>query len=205
LAAKGLTFRGSNCGCWFLAPLGKPQVKKLEKELYPLSISPLKIQQSLIRTILKGNIVSSIARSPTAYSLLSIHLVERSLQSTRMPDLPPVYIVSAVRTPIGSFLGSLSSLTAPQLGSHAIKGMGHTRSSYTWRRLIKLPAALQRVPEIKPSDVEEVFFGNVISAGYIQRHRVTLYVLTTAPASARIQHANVHSVPASGMQQSAQR
>ncbi|KAF7511391.1 erg10, acetyl-CoA C-acetyltransferase [Endocarpon pusillum] len=64
-----------------------------------------------------------------------------------MPDLPPVYIVSAVRTPIGSFLGSLSSLTAPQLGSHAIK------------------AALLRVPEIKPSDVEEVFFGNVISAG----------------------------------------
>jgi hypothetical protein len=27
------------------------------------------------------------------------------------------------------------------------------------------PAALQRVPEIKPSDVQEVFFGNVISAG----------------------------------------
>ncbi|KAI9783456.1 MAG: erg10, acetyl-CoA C-acetyltransferase [Peltula sp. TS41687] len=63
-----------------------------------------------------------------------------------MSDLPPVYIVSAVRTPLGSFQGSLSSLTAPQLGSRAIK------------------AALDRVPSIKPEDVEEVFFGNVLSA-----------------------------------------
>ncbi|KAL9110049.1 MAG: hypothetical protein Q9227_005388 [Pyrenula ochraceoflavens] len=64
-----------------------------------------------------------------------------------MPDLPDVYIVSAVRTPIGGFLGSLSGLTATELGSHAIK------------------AALQKVPEIKPENVEEVFFGNVLSAG----------------------------------------
>lgn len=63
-----------------------------------------------------------------------------------MAGLPPVYIVSAVRTPIGSFLGSLSNLSATQLGSHAIK------------------AALERAPEIKPEDVEEVFFGNVLSA-----------------------------------------
>ncbi|OAG41474.1 hypothetical protein AYO21_04416 [Fonsecaea monophora] len=62
------------------------------------------------------------------------------------PSLPSVYIVAVARTPVGSFLGSLSSLTAPQLGSHAIK------------------AALERVPEIKPQDVEEVFFGNVLSA-----------------------------------------
>ncbi|EAS36908.3 acetyl-CoA C-acetyltransferase [Coccidioides immitis RS] len=63
-----------------------------------------------------------------------------------MSSRPPVYIVSAARTPLGSFLGALSSLTAPQLGSHAIK------------------AALERVPEIKAEDVEEVFFGNVLSA-----------------------------------------
>ncbi|KAJ9657777.1 erg10, acetyl-CoA C-acetyltransferase [Neophaeococcomyces mojaviensis] len=62
------------------------------------------------------------------------------------PSLPPVYIVSAARTPVGCFLGSLSSLTAPQLGSHAIK------------------AAVERVPQIKAADVQEVFFGNVISA-----------------------------------------
>lgn len=38
-----------------------------------------------------------------------------------MAGLPAVYIVSAARTPVGSFLGSLSSLSATQLGSHAIK------------------------------------------------------------------------------------
>ncbi|RFU28356.1 hypothetical protein B7463_g7975, partial [Scytalidium lignicola] len=63
-----------------------------------------------------------------------------------MTSVPPVYIVSAVRTPVGSFLGSLSSLSATQLGGIAIKG------------------ALEKVPQIKPEDVEEVFFGNVLSA-----------------------------------------
>ncbi|KAI9744414.1 MAG: erg10, acetyl-CoA C-acetyltransferase [Claussenomyces sp. TS43310] len=63
-----------------------------------------------------------------------------------MTSLPPVYIVSAVRTPVGSFLGSLSSLSATQLGGIAIK------------------AAVERVPQIKPDDVQEVFFGNVLSA-----------------------------------------
>jgi acetyl-CoA C-acetyltransferase len=71
----------------------------------------------------------------------------RSRIAAAMSSVPPVYIVSAARTPIGSFLGSLSSLTATQLGSHAIK------------------AAIARVPQIKPADVEEVFFGNVLSAG----------------------------------------
>lgn len=63
-----------------------------------------------------------------------------------MSSLPPVYIVSAVRTPIGSFLGSLSSLSATELGAIAVKG------------------ALEKVPEIKAEQVEEVFFGNVLSA-----------------------------------------
>ncbi|KAI9834794.1 MAG: erg10, acetyl-CoA C-acetyltransferase [Sarea resinae] len=63
-----------------------------------------------------------------------------------MSSLPPVYIVSAVRTPLGSFQGSLASLSAVQLGSHAIK------------------SALERVPAVKPEDVEEIFFGNVLSA-----------------------------------------
>ncbi|BCR90834.1 acetyl-CoA C-acetyltransferase [Aspergillus chevalieri] len=63
-----------------------------------------------------------------------------------MASFPPVYIAASARTPVGSFLGSLSSLTAPQLGSHAIK------------------AALGKAEGLKPSDVEEVFFGNVLSA-----------------------------------------
>ncbi|KAF2253271.1 erg10, acetyl-CoA C-acetyltransferase [Trematosphaeria pertusa] len=60
-------------------------------------------------------------------------------------SFPPVYIVSAVRTPTGMFLGSLSSLTAIQLGSHVIK------------------AAVERAG-LKPEDVQEVFMGNVLSA-----------------------------------------
>ncbi|WP_432410721.1 acetyl-CoA C-acyltransferase [Rasiella sp. SM2506] len=57
-----------------------------------------------------------------------------------------VVIVSAVRTPIGSFMGSLSSLTAVQLGSAAIKG------------------ALDRI-KLDPSIVQEVYMGNVVQAG----------------------------------------
>jgi len=60
--------------------------------------------------------------------------------------LPPVFIVSATRTPIGAYLGSLSSVTAPQLGAAAIK------------------AALERA-KVAPDQVGEVFMGNVLSAG----------------------------------------
>jgi acetyl-CoA C-acetyltransferase len=61
-------------------------------------------------------------------------------------SIAPVYIVSAVRTPIGAYLGSLSSVTAPQLGATAIK------------------AALERA-KVAPDQVGEVFMGNVLSAG----------------------------------------
>jgi acetyl-CoA C-acetyltransferase len=57
-----------------------------------------------------------------------------------------VYILSAVRTPIGSFGGSLSSLSAVTLGSIAVKG------------------AVQRAG-IDPKLIQEVFIGNVIAAG----------------------------------------
>ncbi|SFG66965.1 acetyl-CoA C-acetyltransferase [Algoriphagus hitonicola] len=56
-----------------------------------------------------------------------------------------VYIVSAVRTPLGSFGGKLSGLTAVELGSIAIKG------------------ALEK-SGVKTDQVQEVFMGNVISA-----------------------------------------
>ncbi|MFM7824386.1 MAG: acetyl-CoA C-acyltransferase [Bacteroidota bacterium] len=56
-----------------------------------------------------------------------------------------VYIVSAVRTPIGSFGGALAPLSATQLGSAAIK------------------AAIERAG-IQPSDVQEVYMGNVLAA-----------------------------------------
>ncbi|WP_435255273.1 acetyl-CoA C-acyltransferase [Tenacibaculum sp. A30] len=57
-----------------------------------------------------------------------------------------VVIVSVARTPIGSFLGSLSTIPAPKLGAVAIKG------------------ALDKI-NLKPEMVEEVFMGNVVSAG----------------------------------------
>lgn len=57
-----------------------------------------------------------------------------------------VVIVSAARTPIGSFLGSLSTVPATKLGSIAIKG------------------ALEKI-NLKPELVEEVLMGNVVQAG----------------------------------------
>jgi acetyl-CoA C-acetyltransferase len=57
-----------------------------------------------------------------------------------------VYIVSAVRTPIGSFGGSLASLSAVTLGAIAVKG------------------ALDRI-SLDPKLVQELFMGNVLSAG----------------------------------------
>lgn len=56
-----------------------------------------------------------------------------------------VYIVAAVRTPMGSFNGSLSGISAPKLGAAAIKG------------------ALDKV-SLDPKEVQEVFMGNVIQA-----------------------------------------
>ena len=47
--------------------------------------------------------------------------IHTKLKFTKKPFMKEVYIVSAVRTPIGSFGGSLSSFTATQLGGFAIK------------------------------------------------------------------------------------
>ncbi len=57
-----------------------------------------------------------------------------------------VFIASAVRTPIGSFCGSLSTVPAPQLGSDAIR------------------AAIDRA-NIAPGEIDEVVMGNVVAAG----------------------------------------
>jgi acetyl-CoA C-acetyltransferase len=57
-----------------------------------------------------------------------------------------VVIVSVARTPIGSFMGSLSSIPAPKLGAIAIKG------------------ALDKI-NLQPEMVDEVYMGNVVSAG----------------------------------------
>jgi acetyl-CoA C-acetyltransferase len=77
------------------------------------------------------------------------------------------FIVSAARTPIGAFQGSLSSVTAPRLGATAIAG------------------ALARAG-LAPDAVDEVYMGNVLSAG-----------LGQAPARQAAIYAGVpHGVPA---------
>lgn len=70
------------------------------------------------------------------------------MASTQNPNInsDPVVIVSAVRTPMGGFQGDLKSLTAPQLGSAAIR------------------AAVERAG-LTPNDVDEVLFGCVLPAG----------------------------------------
>jgi acetyl-CoA C-acetyltransferase len=77
-----------------------------------------------------------------------------------------VYIISAVRTPIGSFGGGLSSVSATKLGGGAIK------------------AAVEKAG-IKPADVQEVFMGNVLSAN-----------LGQAPATQAAKFAGLPDVPA---------
>ena len=61
-------------------------------------------------------------------------------------QMKEIYILSAVRTPMGSFGGSLSTVSAPKLGAAAIKG------------------ALEKV-NVSADQVDEVFMGNVLQAG----------------------------------------
>jgi acetyl-CoA C-acetyltransferase len=61
-------------------------------------------------------------------------------------SMKEVYVVSAVRTPMGSFMGAFSNISATQLGSIAIR------------------AAVERA-SIEVSAVDEVFMGNVLQAG----------------------------------------
>jgi acetyl-CoA C-acetyltransferase len=60
--------------------------------------------------------------------------------------MPDAFILSACRTPIGKFRGSLSSLTATELGSIVVR------------------ESVARAG-VKPTDVDEVILGNVLSAG----------------------------------------
>src|ERR1700750_2087040 len=77
----------------------------------------------------------------TFVSILAIYLLHNKESMTNRT----VYIVSAVRTPIGSFGGSLKDISAPQLGAIAIKG------------------AVAKAG-IKPEQVQEVLMGCVLQA-----------------------------------------
>lgn len=89
-----------------------------------------------------------------------------------------VVIVSAVRTPIGSFNGSLAGVSATKLGAAAIQG------------------AVEKAG-IKPEDVQEVFMGNVISANLGQSPATQAAIFAGLPQN--IPSTTVNKVCASAM------
>ena len=89
-----------------------------------------------------------------------------------------VVIVSMGRTPIGSFMGSLSKITAPRLGAIAIKG------------------ALNKI-NLDPKLVDEVFMGNVVSAGLGQAPARQAAIL--AGISETVPCTTINKVCSSGM------
>jgi len=89
-----------------------------------------------------------------------------------------VVIVSVARTPIGSFLGSLANISATKLGSIAIKG------------------ALDKI-NLDPNLVDEVFMGNVVSAGLGQAPAKQAAIFASIPNT--VPCTTVNKVCASGM------
>ncbi len=89
-----------------------------------------------------------------------------------------VVIVSIARTPIGSFMGSLSSIPATKLGAVAIEG------------------ALKKI-NLDPKLVQEVFMGNVVSAGLGQAPARQAAIHAGIPDS--VPCTTVNKVCASGM------
>lgn len=89
-----------------------------------------------------------------------------------------VVIVSAVRTPIGSFMGALSTVPAPKLGAAAIKG------------------ALEKI-NLDPKLVDEVLMGNVVQAGVGQAPARQAAIFAGLPDS--VITTTVNKVCASGM------
>jgi acetyl-CoA C-acetyltransferase len=89
-----------------------------------------------------------------------------------------VVIVSAVRTPIGSFMGSLSTVSATQLGATAIKG------------------ALDKI-NLDPTLVDEVLMGNVVQAGVGQAPATQAAIYAGLPNT--VPTTTINKVCASGM------
>lgn len=104
------------------------------------------------------------------------HLLNSQRKTIEMSKA--VYVLSAVRTPMGSFLGSLSTVPATQLGSIAIRGA--------------LDAA-----GIAPNEVQEVMMGNVLQAGLGQAPARQAAMAAGIPNS--VPCTTINKVCASGM------
>jgi acetyl-CoA C-acetyltransferase len=90
-----------------------------------------------------------------------------------------LFIVGAARTPIGAFQGGLASLAAPRLGAIAIK------------------EALERA-KVQPDQIDEVFMGNVLSAGIGQAPARQASIYAGLPDS--VPCTTVNKVCGSGLQ-----
>lgn len=96
----------------------------------------------------------------------------------KLSIMKEVFIVSAVRTPMGSFMGSLSTVPATKLGSVAVKG------------------ALDKI-NLDPKQVQEIYMGNVLQAG--EGQAPARQVALGAGLSIEIPSTTVNKVCASGM------
>ena len=92
-------------------------------------------------------------------------------------------VVSMARTPVGKIGGALSSLTAPHLAAHAIKGA--------------IERATNNSNQFKASCIEEVVLGNVVSAGIGQAPGRQAVIYAGLPISTPT--TDVNKVCASGM------
>ncbi|KAI2659647.1 Acetyl-CoA acetyltransferase, mitochondrial [Labeo rohita] len=112
-----------------------------------LSFGGLKVKFAVLSMQFSIAIMTSTALYSTRTHLCR-HLAHKYLSRTysTRPSLNEVVIVSAVRTPVGSFKGSLSTVPATKLGSIAIKG------------------AIEKAG-IPVEEVKEVYMGNVLQAG----------------------------------------
>ena len=111
-------------------------------------------------------------------SVLHLTPVQRPQDRENPKIMREAVIVSAVRTPIGSFLGSLAEIPAPKLGAAAIKG------------------ALEKI-DLDPNRVDEVFMGNVVQAGTGQAPAKQAALFAGLPDT--IPCTTVNKVCASGM------
>lgn len=98
--------------------------------------------------------------------------------STRFQSSTEVVIVAASRTPVGSLNGTLKTLTAPELGTVALKH------------------ALD-VSKVPPELIEEIYFGNVVQAGVGQSPARQVALATGIPSSSDA--TTVNKVCASGL------
>ncbi|GHI03145.1 beta-ketoadipyl CoA thiolase [Streptomyces cellostaticus] len=93
----------------------------------------------------------------------------------------PVYIVDAVRTPIGRYNGGLSSVRPDDLAAHALREL------------------LARTPGLDPSRIEDVYFGNANGAGEENRNVARMAALLAGlPTS--VPGATVNRLCASGLE-----